>query len=116
VDLVLRRFQSICRLSGGEDKRSQVVVLGAGSVGWNAARIAAAMDAEVFLLDRSPERLRSLEAHRRGRLVSLVSSSSLIERLVPSADLLIGAGLVDVAIKTLVLEPALARVEHNRIL
>ncbi len=72
---------------------ARVVVLGAGSVGWNAARIAAAMDAEVFLLDRSPQRLRELEADRRGRLVSLVSSRSLIERLVPEADLLIGAVL-----------------------
>ncbi|MEB3319529.1 MAG: alanine dehydrogenase [Cyanobium sp.] len=72
---------------------ARVVVLGAGSVGWNAARIAAAMDAEVFLLDRSPQRLRQLEADRRGRLVNLVSSGSLIERLVPSADLVIGAVL-----------------------
>ena len=72
---------------------ARVVVLGAGYVGWNAARIAAAMDAEVFLLDRSPQKLRSLEAHRRGRLVSLVSNRSLIERLVPEADLLIGAVL-----------------------
>ncbi len=72
---------------------ARVVVLGAGSVGWNAARIAAAMDAEVFLLDRSPQKLRSLEAHRSGRLVSLVSNRSLIERLVPEADLLIGAVL-----------------------
>jgi alanine dehydrogenase len=72
---------------------ARVVVLGAGSVGWNAARIAAAMDAEVLLLDRSPQRLRQLEADRRGRLVSLVSSRSLIERHVPAADLLIGAVL-----------------------
>jgi len=72
---------------------ARVVVLGAGSVGWNAARIAAAMDAEVLLLDRSPQRLRQLEADRRGRLVSLVSSRSLIERLVPGADLVIGAVL-----------------------
>ena len=72
---------------------ARVVVLGAGSVGWNAARITAAMDAEVFLLDRSPQKLRNLEAHRRGRLVSLVSNRSLIERLVPEADLLIGAVL-----------------------
>lgn len=72
---------------------ARVVVLGAGSVGWNAARIAAAMDAEVFLLDRSPQKLRSLEVHRQGRLVSLVSNRSLIERLVPEADLLIGAVL-----------------------
>jgi len=39
-----------------------------------AARLAAAMDAEVFLLDLSPERLRRLESQRQGRLVSLVSS------------------------------------------
>ncbi len=73
---------------------ARVVVLGAGTVGWNAARIAAAMDAEVFLLDRSPQRLRQLESDRRGRMVTLVSSRGLIERLVPSADLLIGAVLL----------------------
>ena len=73
---------------------ARVVVLGAGSVGWNAARLAAAMDAEVFLLDLSPERLRRLESQRLGRLVSLVSSRGLLERLVPSADLLIGAVLL----------------------
>ena len=72
---------------------AQVVVLGAGTVGWSAARIAAAMDAQVFLLDRSPARLRQLEAERRGRIVSLVSSQTVIERLVPTTDLLIGAVL-----------------------
>ncbi len=72
---------------------ARVVVLGAGTVGWNAARVAAAMDAEVFLLDRSPQKLRSLEADRRGRLVSLVSSKGLVERLIPGADLVIGAVL-----------------------
>jgi len=72
---------------------ARVIVLGAGTVGWHAARVAAAMDAEVLLLDHSPQRLRSLESDRRGRLVSLVSSQGLVERLVPSADLLIGAVL-----------------------
>ena len=72
---------------------ARVVVLGAGTVGWNAARLAAAMDAEVMLLDRSPERLRSLEAYRSGRLMSIVSSRGLLERLIPTADLLIGAVL-----------------------
>ncbi|KZR77784.1 alanine dehydrogenase [Prochlorococcus marinus] len=72
---------------------ARVVVLGAGTVGWNAARLAAAMDAEVMLLDRSPERLRSLEASRRGRLISVVNSRGLLERLIPTADLLIGAVL-----------------------
>jgi alanine dehydrogenase len=73
---------------------ARVLVLGAGTVGWHAARIAAAMDAEVLLLDRSPERLRQLEPQRQGRMVSLVSSEALIQRLVPSTDLLIGAVLV----------------------
>ena len=72
---------------------ARVVGLGAGSVGWNAARLAAAMDAEVMLLDRSPERLRSLESSRRGRLISVVNSRGLLERLIPTADLLIGAVL-----------------------
>ena len=74
-------------------KPARVLVLGAGSVGWNAARIAAAMDGEVYLLDRSPQKLRSLDTYRQGRLVSLISSPSLIERLVPETDLLIGAVL-----------------------
>jgi alanine dehydrogenase len=73
---------------------ANVVVIGAGTVGWHAARIAAAMDAQVFLLDRSPQRLRQLDADRRGRLVTLVSNDALIERLVPDADLLIGAVLL----------------------
>ncbi|MXY19113.1 MAG: alanine dehydrogenase [Synechococcus sp. SB0664_bin_36] len=72
---------------------ARVVVLGAGTVGWSAARIAAGMDAEVFLLDRSPARLRQLEAERCGRMVSLMSSQTTIEHLVPTADLLIGAVL-----------------------
>ena len=72
---------------------ARVVVLGGGTVGWNAARLAAAMDAEVLLLDHSPQRLRTLESDRRGRMTGLVSSRTLIERLVPSADLLIGAVL-----------------------
>ena len=72
---------------------ARVVVLGAGMVGWNAARIAAAMDAEVLLLDRSPQKLRTLEADRRGRLMSVVSSHGLLERLIPTADLVIGAVL-----------------------
>ncbi|MFM8673521.1 MAG: alanine dehydrogenase [Vulcanococcus sp.] len=75
-------------------KPARVVVLGAGSVGWKAARLAAAMDAEVLLLDQSPERLRRVEGLRQGRLVTLVSSRGLLERLVPSADLLIGAVLL----------------------
>ncbi len=72
---------------------ARVVVIGAGTVGWNAAKLAAAMDAEVMLLDRSPERLRKLDSSHRGRLTSIVSSRGLLERLIPTADLVIGAVL-----------------------
>ena len=72
---------------------AKVVVLGAGTVGWSAARVAAAMDADVTLLDRSAVRLSQLERERRGRVVSLVSNRTVIERVVPTADLLIGAVL-----------------------
>ena len=96
---------------------ARVVVLGAGTVGWNAARIAAAMDAEVFLLDRSPQRLRGLESARRGRMTSLVSSRSLIERLVPGADLLIGAVLLPGGrAPTLVSEEVVQRMRPGSIL
>ncbi|MEB3185029.1 MAG: alanine dehydrogenase [Cyanobacteriota bacterium] len=96
---------------------ARVVVLGAGTVGWNAARVAAAMDAEVFLLDRSPQKLRSLEADRRGRLVSLVSSRGLIERLVPGADLLIGAVLLPGGrAPTLVDEPLVQRMRPGSVI
>ncbi len=74
-------------------KPARVIVLGGGTVGWNAAKLAAAMDAEVLLLDRSPDRLRKLEIDRRGKLTSLVSSRGLLERIIPTADLLIGAVL-----------------------
>ncbi len=72
---------------------ARVVVLGAGTVGWNAAQLATAMGAEVLLLDRSPERLRKLDSSNRGRLSSIVSSRGLLERLMPTADLIIGAVL-----------------------
>ena len=96
---------------------ARVVVLGAGTVGWNAARIASAMDAEVFLLDHSPHKLRGLESDRRGRMVTLVSSRGLIERLVPAADLLIGAVLLPGGrAPTLVDEPLVQRMKPGSVI
>ena len=73
---------------------ARVVVLGAGSVGWNAAWIAAGMEAEVILLDRDIERLRRAEQMHRDRILTLSSNRGAIERSVESADLLVGAILV----------------------
>jgi alanine dehydrogenase len=72
----------------------RVVVLGAGNVGWNAAWIAAGMEAEVLLLDRDLDRLRLVDQIHRGRITTLASNRGAVERAVQGADLLIGAVLV----------------------
>src|SRR5829696_4662985 len=73
---------------------ARVVVLGAGNVGWNAAWIAAGMEAEVHLLDRDLDRLRFVDQIHRGRITTLASNRGAVERAVEGADLLIGAILV----------------------
>ena len=71
-----------------------VVVIGGGVVGTNAAFIAMGMAADVFILDRSLERLRQLDM-AYGREASTVYSTTLaVEELLPRADLVIGAVLV----------------------
>ncbi|HZB24448.1 MAG TPA: FAD-dependent oxidoreductase, partial [Gaiellaceae bacterium] len=72
----------------------QVVVIGGGMVGYNAAVIAIGLGANVTILERSLDRMRHLEEVLSGR-VSLVMSSSLqIEESVQEADVVIGAVLI----------------------
>jgi alanine dehydrogenase len=73
---------------------ARVVVLGAGNVGWNAAWIAAGMEAEVMLLDKNLDRLRFVDQIHRGRIITLASNRGAVERTVAEADLVIGAILV----------------------
>ena len=73
---------------------ARVVVLGAGNVGWNAAWIAAGMEAEVVLLDKNLDRLRYVDQIHRGRIMTLASNRGAVERSVAEADLVIGAVLV----------------------
>ncbi len=72
----------------------RVVVLGAGNVGWNAAWIAAGMEAEVLLLDKDLDRLRWVDQIHKGRIVTLASNRGAVERAVREADVVIGAVLV----------------------
>lgn len=71
-----------------------VVVLGAGTVGTSAIRIAVGMGARVTVLDRDLDRLRALDALYGNRLVTLAATQHQIESAVLSADLVIGAVLV----------------------
>jgi alanine dehydrogenase len=73
---------------------AKVVVVGAGNVGWNAAWIAAGMEAEVILLDKNLDRLRWVDQIHKGRIVTLASNRGALERAVADADLVIGAVLV----------------------
>jgi alanine dehydrogenase len=73
---------------------AKVVVLGAGNVGWNAAWIAAGMEAEVVLIDKNIDRLRYVDQIHRGRISTLASNRGSIERSILDADLVIGAVLV----------------------
>ena len=73
---------------------ARVVVIGAGNVGWNAAWIAAGMQAEVVLMDRNIDRLRHLEQIAVGRVTTLTANRGAIERSVADADVVVGAVLV----------------------
>ena len=73
---------------------AKVVVLGAGNVGWNAAWIAAGMEAEVVLFDKNLDRLRWVDQIKRGRMTTLASNRGALERHIADADLVIGAVLV----------------------
>ena len=73
---------------------ARVVVLGAGNVGWNAAWMAAGLEAEVDLLDKNVDRLRYVDQIQMGRITTLASNRGTVERVVAEADLVIGAVLV----------------------
>jgi alanine dehydrogenase len=71
-----------------------VLVIGGGVVGMNAALIAIGMEADVFVFDRSIDRLRELEVAFGGRASTVYSSTLAIEEMLPLADLVIGAVLI----------------------
>ncbi|MCP3677347.1 MAG: alanine dehydrogenase [Deltaproteobacteria bacterium] len=75
-------------------ERGRVAILGGGTVGRNAARIAVGMGAEVTILNRGLDRLRSLDDLFGGRVETLQSNPSTIERVAVECDLLVGAVLV----------------------
>jgi alanine dehydrogenase len=73
---------------------ANVIVIGGGVVGMNAAFIAIGMEANVYVLDRSIDRLRELDVAFQGRASTVFSSTLAVEELLPFADLVIGAVLI----------------------
>lgn len=73
---------------------AHVVIIGAGTVGTNAAHVALGMGAQVTMIDIGMERLRYLNEILHGRLTTLYSNESNITEALTTADALIGAVLV----------------------
>ncbi|WP_019536686.1 alanine dehydrogenase [Paenibacillus ginsengihumi] len=73
---------------------AEVIILGGGVVGTNAAKMALGLGASVVVIERSAERIRYLDDVFFGRLGTLVSNPYNIANAVQKADLLIGAVLI----------------------
>ncbi|WP_020616752.1 alanine dehydrogenase [Paenibacillus daejeonensis] len=73
---------------------AEVIVIGGGIVGINAARVALGMGASVVILERSAERMRYIDEQWGGRIRTLMSNPYNISQAVRKADLLIGAVLI----------------------
>jgi len=73
---------------------AKVVIVGGGTVGTNAAKMAMGLGADVTILDISLPRLRYLDDIFSGRLKTLVCNSYNVAQAVKDADLLVGAVLV----------------------
>lgn len=84
-----------------------VVVLGGGVVGANAAKVAAGLGANVFVLDVNLDRLRYLDDIMPPNVTTLFSDRHIIAETLAAADLVIGAVLIAGA-----RAPRLVRREH----
>lgn len=73
---------------------ARVLVLGGGTAGAQAARVAVGMGAEVTILERSLGRIRVLDDFFEGRAQVLMSDAETIETRAADTDLMIGAVLV----------------------
>ena len=73
---------------------AEVVILGGGVVGTNAAKIAVGSGAQVTIIDRNLKRLRELDDIFQGRLLTLASNLWTISEALKKADLVIGAVLI----------------------
>jgi alanine dehydrogenase len=71
-----------------------VVILGAGVSGYNAAQIAVGMRARVQVFDKNPARLEELDREFNGRLETVYSTTAAVAEAIKDADVVVGAVLV----------------------
>jgi len=75
-----------------------VIVIGGGIVGTNAAKMACGMGAKVYLLDTNLERLRYLSDVMPKNCFPLMSNPAILRKLLKEADLVVGAVLIPGAV------------------
>lgn len=73
---------------------AKVVIIGGGTVGFNAAQMAVGMGANVIILDRDLDVLREIDALFDSRVQTVYSNADAIERHIKDADLVIGGVLI----------------------
>lgn len=73
---------------------ANVVILGGGIVGHNAAKVAFGFGAHVFVIDKNLNRLREIDDIFNGQVVTLASNAWTIRETLKQADLVIGAVLI----------------------
>lgn len=74
--------------------KANVVILGAGTVGTNACKIAVGMGANVTIMDINLKRLEYLDDIFGARIQTLYSTDANIEKAVKEADLVVGSVLI----------------------
>jgi len=89
----------------------KVLIIGGGTVGFNACQMAVGLGARVVVIDRCAAVLRRLDTHFGNRISTLYSSGDAIERHLPDSDLVVGAVLVPGAAT-----PKLVRRDHLALL
>ena len=70
------------------------LVIGGGVSGFNAARVAVGMGADVTILEKNPDRLRYLDDYFHGQAKVIYSNLDMMERFAAESDVVIGAVLI----------------------
>ncbi len=96
---------------------ANIVILGAGVSGYNAAQIAVGMRARVQVFDKNPTRLEELDREFNGRLETVYSTKAAIAEAIKDADVVVGAVLVaGAAAPKLITKPMLKTMRPGSVL
>ena len=96
---------------------ASVVIIGGGTVGINAAKMAIGLGAKVAILDNNLKRLRELDDYFNGRLQTIYSTEHKVSELIKNADLIITAVLITGAkAPRLITKEVLSKMKTNSVI